>query len=192
MLDVYAILSARYAILTREHHRVVCTWRKGLRAPLSVLSVTGEAQVAQKLHRDSRARRCAPIACANGNNKVTAMREDRPTSATSRRPAGSDTTTVPVYENLADACSSGLPDVDTCTLDFSEENDSDYIARSAHVPKVNKQSATPSDPDLVLSEAWNRGRWLLGLLILQSASSVILVRCASLWPCTVLLKVLLE
>lgn len=130
---------------------------------------------AQKHYRVSRARRCSAIVRADVNSKAPAMKEDngRATSATSRRPTGSGLDTT-VYENLPDACSSGLPDVDTCTLDFSDENDSDYIARSARLPV--KQSTIPSEQELVISEAWTRGRWLLGLLILQSLSSVVLTR----------------
>ncbi|KAK9810218.1 hypothetical protein WJX72_006883 [[Myrmecia] bisecta] len=56
-------------------------------------------------------------------------------------------------ERAARLCDSGLPDMDVC----------DFI----QTPPVEADA---------LSEAWSRGRWLLGLLVLQSTSSMVLVR----------------
>lgn len=47
----------------------------------------------------------------------------------------------------------------------------DLIANSARRATVE---AAPSQLDSIVSEAWSRGKWLLGLLILQSMSSVVL------------------
>ncbi|KAK9841203.1 hypothetical protein WJX74_001839 [Apatococcus lobatus] len=52
---------------------------------------------------------------------------------------------------FADLCDGGLPDNDVC----------------------NVLEASPIDT-AVLAEAWTRGRWLLGLLVLQSTSSFVL------------------
>ena len=180
MLDASGILPARYRIATRHHQRVVCTWRNELERPASALYVPGETQVAQRFYGGSRTRRCSVIvrARADVDSKGPAIKEDngRARSSASRRPRAGSALDKTVYENLPDTCSSGLPDVDTCTLDFSDENDSDYIARSARLPTKVKQATLPSDQDQVISEAWTRGRWLLGLLILQSLSSVVLNR----------------
>ncbi|BDA41032.1 probable magnesium transporter MgtE [Coccomyxa sp. Obi] len=54
-------------------------------------------------------------------------------------------------ESTADLCDSGLPDPEVCDV--------------LHLPP--KETA-------VVSEAWSRGRWLLGLLVLQSTSSMVL------------------
>jgi hypothetical protein len=55
-------------------------------------------------------------------------------------------------------------------------DEGDTIAKSARDVFSQQSSACE---DEVLSEAWSRGRWLLGLLILQSISSVVLDRWAT-------------
>ena len=67
-----------------------------------------------------------------------------PSPSTPRSPRAGDAA-------LAALCDSGLPDADVCEL--------------VDLP--------PADPP-VLAEAWARGRWLLGLLALQSTSSFVL------------------
>jgi hypothetical protein len=182
MLDVCALLSARHGSVTRQHQRVVvCPVAKQLRPALRGISVTGEVQRPQTHHTISQARRCSAIARADVDSKAAAMMmkdSTRPSNGAARRRSTSALDTT-VYENIPDACRSGLPDVEACTLDFNDEDDSDYIARSASLPAKLKKSAAVGDQDLVLSEAWNRGRWLLGLLILQSLSSFVLNRCVS-------------
>ncbi|KAL0055784.1 hypothetical protein WJX82_004301 [Trebouxia sp. C0006] len=54
-------------------------------------------------------------------------------------------------EQQAALCDSGLPDTEVCDV--------------LHVPPVEMP---------IFSEAWSRGRWLLGLLVLQSTSSFVL------------------
>jgi Mg/Co/Ni transporter MgtE len=49
--------------------------------------------------------------------------------------------------------------------------DRDLIANGARRASVE---AAPSQLDAIVSEAWSRGKWLLGLLILQSMSSIVL------------------
>jgi len=60
-------------------------------------------------------------------------------------------------ESTARLCDSGLPDPDVCDV-----------------------LITPSLQRDILEEAWARGKWLLGLLVAQSMSSVILERYAQL------------
>jgi Mg/Co/Ni transporter MgtE len=54
-----------------------------------------------------------------------------------------------------------------------ETSDDDVIASSAREMSERKSSKGQSN---VVLEAWNRGKWLLGLLVLQSMSSVVLDR----------------
>jgi hypothetical protein len=61
--------------------------------------------------------------------------------------------TESLHERAA-LCDSGLPDVDMCLIPEAEEE-------------------PPADLP-VWEEAWARGRWLLGLLVLQSTSSFVL------------------
>ena len=48
-------------------------------------------------------------------------------------------------------CESGLPDADVCGVDWEDDSDD---------PATRARRST-------LVEAWSRGRWLLGLLVLQ-------------------------
>jgi Mg/Co/Ni transporter MgtE len=51
------------------------------------------------------------------------------------------------------------------------DSEEDTIAESAKQAAARKRA---EKLDSVLSEAWSRGKWLLGLLVLQSMSSVVL------------------
>eukprot|EP00892_Ulva_mutabilis_P007579 jgi/Ulvmu1/5193/UM021_0210.1 len=81
---------------------------------------------------------------------------------------------MPARSRLSDACERGLPDVDACTIDFGQgvDDSDDIIAKSARAVGARKGGQDVT----VLDEAWSRGKWLLGLLFLQSASSIILDR----------------
>ncbi|GIL84824.1 hypothetical protein Vretimale_14370 [Volvox reticuliferus] len=58
-------------------------------------------------------------------------------------------------------CDGGLPDTDMCRLDLDSEDE--------------RQPATQTPASMpVIDEALTRGRWLLGLLIVQSTSSFVL------------------
>ena len=52
-----------------------------------------------------------------------------------------------------------------------QDSEDDVIAESAKQVQARKRA---EQLDSVLSEAWSRGKWLLGLLVLQSMSSVVL------------------
>lgn len=80
------------------------------------------------------------------------------------------TTRRPAYDisRTADACDSGLPDLDTCSIEFDQPKERDAIAASAAGALERARRAD------VFSEAWSRGKWLLGLLVLQSSSSFVL------------------
>ncbi|KAK9868047.1 hypothetical protein WJX84_002663 [Apatococcus fuscideae] len=60
---------------------------------------------------------------------------------------------IDATQTLGSLCDGGLPDNDVCNV---------IAAMPVNAP--------------VLREAWTRGRWLLGLLVLQSMSSVVLDR----------------
>lgn len=62
--------------------------------------------------------------------------------------AGGQTTVTSKREEL---CESGLPDADVCGVDWDEESEDEQAV-------VRKST---------VAEAWARGRWLLGLLVLQ-------------------------
>lgn len=67
-----------------------------------------------------------------------------------------------VGSSLDDRCEGGDPDLELCTLDEEEER------------KVASASTSATETADVLDEVWTRGRWLLGLLVLQSSSSFVL------------------
>lgn len=77
-----------------------------------------------------------------------------------------------VYKNVSldewkrktlDRCETGDPDIDLCDFPNDDEDDSSLALRSA---KMINRSA--------VSEAYDRGKWLIGLLVLQSSSSFVL------------------
>jgi len=77
-----------------------------------------------------------------------------------------------VYKNVSldewkrktlDRCENGDPDIDLCDFPNDDADDSSLALRSA---KMINRSA--------VSEAYDRGKWLIGLLVLQSSSSFVL------------------
>lgn len=114
---------------------------------LSKLSTRASPVRSVSFVSERRQARCLKVTEANNNVK----KRGPPSLSAAERGGVVPQITNASEESVARLCDSGLPDMEVCDV-----------------------LLTPSVQKDVLEEAWSRGRWLLGLLVLQSMSSVVL------------------
>jgi hypothetical protein len=137
--------------------------------------------------------RCAPSPTGRARLAVAgaAAADGRPPSSTATTDAAaadvnSSSTSGPLYIHASLAarpalCDGGLPDPDMCVIDSDDDEmiAEEVVAAAAAVvppPGLPPPLHVPPAADTVLDEAASRGRWLVGLLVVQSLSSVVLER----------------
>ena len=109
--------------------------------------------------------------------------------STSRDGAGGAEQSPPTLSSVSDRCESGDPDFDLCAVSFDDVSPRDAVRdlaesadqRGAAVDTLPVDEAgldvTGTGASIsrsAISEAYERGKWLVGLLVLQSSSSFVL------------------
>lgn len=109
--------------------------------------------------------------------------------STSRDGAGGAEQSPPTLSSVSDRCESGDPDFDLCAVSFDDVSPRDAVSdlvesadqRGAAVDTLPVDEAGldvagtgASISRSAISEAYERGKWLVGLLVLQSSSSFVL------------------